>query len=588
MKLHDDLLKERLWLELRRREELQFFVLSAASSTAATTSASKAKQRTDRGIVDVPRTPVDVGSLPRSEAEEQPIRAVASLALRESVLGIHDPDLVVNGAQYCVLEHVGRAREAGVLQNRLSKELGIDQRNLFHNLKHLKVRGIVRCQIVMLKEGKMNVKTNLIHLSRYAKSEGDDEQASSDLVVPEKVMRVVCDRLAAAKDQVLVEEDLRRMLALTVRRWRRRTGAQNYLGKKHRMRWATVRKKLMANGHVEYFSVNIDSKPRPCLRLLSHPFKDKTDVEEKVAAQELEEPENTETVLVSELPVDYQIYRLIDDCGAEGLTQTEVFRMSGLGRKYCSNRCRDLTKYYGVVAIPENVGRQVTYRLISPAHYVQGTLVQNLHSLLDDDEDGAGSEVEEGAASTPAAGGRKRKSVALSSVKPPTSKKPAAGKNGDKATPAKRRRKNDEPESHLQVAASGDSDASQPGPSGGGGGGEVELTNISTSPATTPAKPKLSTWASHKKRRPLTIQFVKRRQFLMDELAREKILVQSHLRRLICSHEEANPYELDSKSIRRIVRSLEKEQICSIIHVRFAFLRLASDSPELLVQQQHL
>jgi hypothetical protein len=123
MKLHDDLLKERLWLELRRREELQFFVLSADSSTAATTApASKAKQRyartavplhlvctrhtwplfslgppsrsprgrTDRGIVDVPRTPVDVGSMPRSEAEEQPIRAVASLALRESVLGIHD------------------------------------------------------------------------------------------------------------------------------------------------------------------------------------------------------------------------------------------------------------------------------------------------------------------------------------------------------------------------------------------------------------------------------------------------------------------------------------------------------------------
>jgi hypothetical protein len=45
--------------------------------------------------------------------------------------------------------------------------------------------------------------------------------------------------------------------------------------------------------------------------------------------------------------------------------------MSGLGRKYCSNRCRDLTKYYGVAAIPENVGRQVTYRLISPAHHIQ-------------------------------------------------------------------------------------------------------------------------------------------------------------------------------------------------------------------------
>jgi hypothetical protein len=99
------------------------------------------------------------------------------------VLAFEQPDLVVNGAQYCVLEHVGRARAAGVLQNRLSKELGIDQRNLFHNLKHLKVRGIVRCQIVMLKEGKINVKTNLIHLSRFVKGEGMDEQAPSTLPV---------------------------------------------------------------------------------------------------------------------------------------------------------------------------------------------------------------------------------------------------------------------------------------------------------------------------------------------------------------------------------------------------------------------
>ena len=45
------------------------------------------------------------------------------------------------------------------------------------------------------------------------------------------------------------------------------------------------------------------------------------------------------------------------------------------------------------------------------------------------------------------------------------------------------------------------------------------------------------------------------------------------------SHEEANPYELDSKSIRRIVRSLEKEQICSIIHVRFAFFPSLASLP---------
>src|SRR4051812_19022130 len=47
--------------------------------------------------------------------------------------------------------------------------------------------------------------------------------------------------------------------------------------------------------------------------------------------------------------------------------------MTGLGRKYCSNRCRDLTKYYGVVAVPENVGRQVTYRLVARRHYRAST-----------------------------------------------------------------------------------------------------------------------------------------------------------------------------------------------------------------------
>lgn len=39
--------------------------------------------------------------------------------------------------------------------------------------------------------------------------------------------------------------------------------------------------------------------------------------------------------------------------------------------------------------------------------------------------------------------------------------------------------------------------------------------------------------ASHKKRRPLTIQFVKRRQFIHEEIEREKILVLSNLRKLI-------------------------------------------------------
>jgi len=60
--------------------------------------------------------------------------------------------------------------------------------------------------------------------------------------------------------------------------------------------------------------------------------------------------------------------------------QQEVGQLLGLGAKYCSNRCRDLAKYYGVIATPENIGRQVVYRLTSPSH--SHALVPNLLPFL--------------------------------------------------------------------------------------------------------------------------------------------------------------------------------------------------------------
>ncbi len=39
--------------------------------------------------------------------------------------------------------------------------------------------------------------------------------AHEEIVVPEKVMRAVCDNLARAKDRTLVEEDLRKMMVRT-------------------------------------------------------------------------------------------------------------------------------------------------------------------------------------------------------------------------------------------------------------------------------------------------------------------------------------------------------------------------------------
>jgi len=80
---------------------------------------------------------------------------------------VHQPDQDLNGTQYCVLEQVGRARAAGIIQSKLAKELSIDQRSLFHYIKQLRLFGMVDCQIVMLKEGKVQIKTNMLRLTRY-------------------------------------------------------------------------------------------------------------------------------------------------------------------------------------------------------------------------------------------------------------------------------------------------------------------------------------------------------------------------------------------------------------------------------------
>jgi len=80
---------------------------------------------------------------------------------------VHQPDQDLNGTQYCVLEQVGRAGAAGIIQSKLAKELSIDQRSLFHYIKQLRLFGMVDCQIVMLKEGKVQIKTNMLRLTRY-------------------------------------------------------------------------------------------------------------------------------------------------------------------------------------------------------------------------------------------------------------------------------------------------------------------------------------------------------------------------------------------------------------------------------------
>ncbi|XP_020591544.1 uncharacterized protein LOC110032283 isoform X2 [Phalaenopsis equestris] len=358
------------------------------------------------------------------EMEKIGLTIVAEEHLRDSFMGLYDlkqsPHCEISQIQKRVLERLAMARTTGVTQNELAKELDIKGTNFYYVVRNLVCQQLIVKQSTMVREkesahaenGPKNdqiVNTNLLHLSRYAKNvnlnpqqrieitrsvwppmlnesgdtelctvpiEGSEDCLREDVHIKDFIpaMKAICDKLEATKNKVHVVSSIKLALG-----YRKTTG--------HRA-WRSILFRLKCAGFVEEFRAAVNGKDVSCLRLLKE-FDPKYFLPK--AFMHRYRCSNSENLVRSgkrgqitdqlvEVPLDHQIYDMIDAEGQRGITILELSRRLGINSKKLHKRVMSVREKFGVVARSEIHNKQQVYRF-----WTHGSHLQNpIKSFTDD------------------------------------------------------------------------------------------------------------------------------------------------------------------------------------------------------------
>ncbi|CAI9087290.1 OLC1v1021327C1 [Oldenlandia corymbosa var. corymbosa] len=336
------------------------------------------------------------------KCEQLNLKIIASERLRDEFLGIYDvhaSSSAIEAKQRSVLERVAMARSNGITQSELAKELKIKGNNIFYILKKLETRGLIVRQSTVVKtkeatrEGEHKnscmVATNMVFLYRYAKHLGCQQRieivredkpfydkcdnggvsgandvgfrqdhVEEDVQVRDflPALEAICDKLEKADRKVLVVSDIKRDL-----------GYRDKFG--HRA-WRRIYEKLRAAGLVEDCATEVRGKKVKCLRLLKkfspkyfEPNSSKHGNDELEQEQQKLGKRAQITDQLVELPIEHQIYDMIDKEGCRGLTITEIYCRLGLRHKQYYERILEMSARFGVHFQAESRDRGVAYRV---------------------------------------------------------------------------------------------------------------------------------------------------------------------------------------------------------------------------------
>ncbi|CAO2814878.1 unnamed protein product [Amaranthus hypochondriacus] len=352
---------------------------------------------------------------PFDEIENLGVRVFANEKLRRCFVGLYDVKASnITPSQQRVLERLALARENGVTQHQLSKELEIAPNSFFYVVKRLESWGLITRQstIVRTKEASCGkepknsnpMHTNLIHLHRYAlplssqqrleitkenmnseeklgenqnDSGGDrlEECGQDDMLVNDflPAIKAVCNRLEQAEGKVLVVSDIKRELG-----YRETRG--------HRA-WRNILKRLKQAGLVDVFEAKVESKveastkskrrksgvqnkPVSCLRLLKQ-FSPKL-FQQKISDCQDDNLVSEQTITsgnkvqstdqLVELPLEQQIFDMIDKEGSKGLLGVDVCRRLGISSRMLENLSNTMVSRFGLHQAAENRKKGSAYR----------------------------------------------------------------------------------------------------------------------------------------------------------------------------------------------------------------------------------
>nr|XP_011467426.1 PREDICTED: uncharacterized protein LOC101308114 isoform X2 [Fragaria vesca subsp. vesca] len=328
-------------------------------------------------------------------AENLNLKLVADESLRNNFMGLYNVDSVnsnLSSVQRHTLQRVAMARTNGITQTQLAKELGIEGRNFHYAVKNLECQGLLvrKSALLRLKEAgdegeprnNPSVTTNMLYLYRHAKhlsaqqkieiikeeraeesfvnvteSEKGDVSAGSVLVkdfLP--AMKAVCDKLEEANGKVLVVGDIKKELG--------------YCGTSGHRAWRNICQRLKAAQLVEVFDAKVNGKVESCLRFVENSSPTRVDPRTVVHVDEdFVEEQNVKfgkkckiTDQLVELPIEHQIYEIIDAAGSEGLTRNEVMERLGIDNKKNYARFVTMCSRFEMSLQPEMHKKAVAYR----------------------------------------------------------------------------------------------------------------------------------------------------------------------------------------------------------------------------------
>ncbi|KAJ9559703.1 hypothetical protein OSB04_004863 [Centaurea solstitialis] len=353
------------------------------------------------------------------DSEEMDLKIVAADHMLNSFVGIYDiaaSDSAISQTQHRALERLAVARTDGVTQNDLAKEFGIKGNNIFYILRGLESRGLIVRQSTIIRkkeaEGEYKngsiVNTNMLYLYRYAKHLGslqrleitkedkasdnvDGEVGTRDAVPEEGVkedvhikdyvpaLRAICDRLEKADGKVLVISDIKKELG--------------YCKTAGHRAWRNICNRLKDANLVEECYATVNNKKVSCLRLLKK-FSSKACApksrgggdDDLDTEQQIKPKRGQITEQLMELPIEQQIYDMIDAEGTKGLTINEVYKRLGIGNKRYYPRILDMVSRFRMHLDSESLNRCVAYRVWTSGNFnneVSNTLRGNLEDTMD-------------------------------------------------------------------------------------------------------------------------------------------------------------------------------------------------------------
>ncbi|KAJ0006939.1 hypothetical protein Pint_29068 [Pistacia integerrima] len=363
------------------------------------------------------------------DAEKLGVKIVASLQLRDNFVGLYDTSAAnsnLSAPQRRTLERLAVARSNGLTQNQLAKEFGIEGNNLFYIVRNLECNGLIVRQPAVVRtreagsEGEPKnsscVTTNLMYLYRYAKQLGSQqrfeiskegpivdnfgngnenavgkdgfpgESVKEDVHIKDFVpaMKDICDKLEEANGKVLVVSDIKQGLGYfgpsKHKAWRTVRFSLSFLlflfgGKYIRRRMCSqICRRLTDAGIVKEFDAKVNEKVVRCLRLLKKFSSKKFEPNNLGCGDNFEKEEakfgrrfpNNEQLV--ELPIEQQIYDMVDAEGSNGLTVMEVCDRLGLDKKKNYARLRSMFSRFGMPLQPENHKRTLAYRVWAPGN----------------------------------------------------------------------------------------------------------------------------------------------------------------------------------------------------------------------------